>query len=380
MVMSPMAGPRQVPESATGGESIPAAVSSIANLRTVIGTEKQGPLTLGGTQRIEISNVGYAKCYRFVITGTLDVASGTGSVTAGDPRKILKQISFNVQSSTNLHTADGVVENFLNELDTRVVSPKAEFTINEGANTFYMEWTVWLPFTEANLAGIIYKGGGSTYPTVQVSTGIVDDIVALTGDASASFSAFNFALYEERLDARAPRNPEEVIVERNGEEVEETIPGKGLWRETSVFIESGEDKLARISGPNQREPVELQLGQPYLRILMVSYLDNQVDVNDELLRGYEILLENTTKTMAFDVDHSDMLFRKMYNKNRPGGLHVVTFIDRTASDRDVMYTRDLGNFELVLLSGDGVPLDSGSGNYVQIYTQKLRKLTTSAAY
>jgi hypothetical protein len=379
-VITPVAGANQVPASYTGGEAIPEAVSSISNLRTIIQKIYDRPLSLSATTSVEVPNVGYAKCYRVVISGVLAVAVGTGSVTAGDPRRIIANINFQVQSATRLHTLPGIAENILNLIDNQVLNNKQTFAVANGNNTFYMEYIVWLPHTEANLGGIIYKGGGSTYPTLEMTTRAVTDILTLTGNATASFSSLNVQIYEERIDAEAPRNPERVVVREGGNEVERIIPGRGLWEETSRFIETGEDRIERVGGPNQEISVDLQLGQPYLRIILIGYKNGQIDSLDDIVSSYALRLENTTTIWDIDTQHSDRIFRELYYKQRPGGVHSLSFVDRTASDRDIMYTRDLGRFELIFRTGPNTPSNDPANNYVQIITQKLRRLDAAAMY
>jgi hypothetical protein len=265
-------------------------------------------------------------------------------------------------------------------IDNQVLNNKQQFTVAGGNNPFYMEWIVWLPLTEANLMGVVYKGGGSTYPTLEVSTGNVADIVALAGNATASFTDLTLKLYEERIDAEAPRNPERIVVREGNQEVERIIPGRGLWEETSQFIETGEDRIERIGGPNQDISVDLQLGSPYLRIVLVAFKNGQIDSLDDIISSYALRLENTTTIWDIDVDHSDRIWREMFYKQRPGGVHVLSFVDRTASDRDILYSRDLGRLELIIRTGPNAPANATATNWVQIFTQKIRKLEAAAMY
>lgn len=380
-VVAPRAQPLQVPAAYTGGEAIPGAVSSLSNLRTIIQNIYTRPLPLGATTPVEVPNVGYAKAYRVIVRGNLNVTiPAGGSVTAGDPRNLIRNINFQVQSATRLHTLPGVAENILNMIDNQVLNNKQQFTVAAGNNPFYMEWIVWLPMTEANLMGVIYKGGGSTYPTLEISTGTIADILALAGGATATFTDLTVKLNEERIDAEAPRNPERVVVREGNQEVERIIPGRGLWEETSQFIETGEDRIERIGGPNQEISVDLQLGSPYLRIVLVAFNNGMIDSLDNIIGSYALRLENTTTIWDIDVDHSDRIWREMFYKQRPGGVHCLSFVDRTASDRDILYSRDLGRLELILRTGPNAPANQAANNWVQIFTQKLRKLEAAAMY
>jgi hypothetical protein len=382
MVANPLAGaPVRNPASYTGGSAIPGALSSIQNTRHVIQETYARQLALGATTPILLSNVGYAKIFRIIVKGTLAVSIGAGSITPGDPRALLRNVAFGVQSGTRLHTLTGIAENLLNLIDNPVLNNKQQFTVANGNNPFYMEWVVFLPYSESNLSGIIYKGGGSTYPTLDITTGLITDILAVAGGATASFTDLTVKVEEERIDGEAPRNPELITTkDAAGREVQSWTPGRGLWEETSQFIETGEDQVLRISGPNTSFPLDLQLGQPYLRIIMIAFNGGQVDSADNIISSFALRLENTTTLIDVDLDFSDRIFREMFYKNRPGGLHVLTFKDRTASDRDILYTRDLGRLELIIRAGPNAPANAGASNFVQVISQKLRKLEAAAMY
>lgn len=378
MVAAPLPPSRQAPAAYTGGEDIPRAIESVSNVRTIIQPIYNRAAVLSANNIVEIPKVGYAKVYRVILSGSLTCTPGTGTITAGDPRKLLANIAFSMQGATRIHTVNGILENLINMVDNQVVNNKQTFSVNSGANTFYMEWEVMLPYTEANLGGLVYKGGGATYPTLEVTLGAVTDILALTGNATAAFASLNLKVQEERIDAEAPRSPERVIVTRGNEQVEEIIPGRGLWEETTQFISTFVDRREEIPGPNVQIPVDLQLGLPYLRLFLVSYLNNAVDSGDTILSGYKVRLENTTDMWEFDLDFSDRLYRDLYYKNRPGGVHVISFIDRTASDRDILYSRDLGRLELTLITASTAV--AGSGNFVQLGVQQAVPLQAAAMY
>ena len=378
MVMSPIPQSNQLPASYTGGEAMPQAVESVSNLRTIIQKIYDRAAVLDTTTPVEIPKVGYGKTYRVVLTGTLQNTLNTGTITAADPRKLLRNVAFSVQGATRMHTVPGIVENIINAVDNQVLNNKQSFSAAAGAQPFYLEFDVNLPFTEANLGGVVYKGGGSTYPTLDVTLGPVSDIVTLTGNATSVFSSLTLKVYEERIDAEAPRNPERVQVMQNGQTVDQYIPGRGLWEETSQFIQTFVDRREDVSAANQYIPVDMQLGLPYLRIFLFSFLNNQLDANDTLLNGYTIRLENTTDMWDFDLDLSDILWRRLFYKQRPGGVHVLSFIDRTASDRDILYSRDLGRLELGLKTGPAAV--SGPGNYILVVPQVIVPLEAAAMY
>lgn len=380
MVQTPIPPPRALPPAYTGGEAIPEAIQSITNLRTIRQKIADQAAVLGGRNRLEIPNVGYAKSYLLTFTGTLDVTPGTGTATAGDPRKLVKNLAFNVQSAVDIHELGGVEETILNQLDFTVVNAKQTFAVAAGANNFYLELRVFLPLTEENLNGLIYKGGGSTVPILDLSLGNAADIVALTGNATAAFSSLTVRVYEDRIDAEAPRNPEKIVRTVNGRQQEVINPGRGLWQETSQYIETVVDRDVGITGPNQDVSVDLQLGSPYLRILLVAYNNNAVDSTDTILRAVSIRLENTTTIWDIEKDFIDRTYRELFFKSRPGGVWPLSFIDAVASDRDVIYTRDLGRFELRLHTASGAPAGAPQNNYVRVVVQRLVYLERAASY
>lgn len=369
-----------VPVSATGGEALPQAVASLHNLRTIIQGVYDAPVRFNAENVAILPDIGYSKAYRIYFTGTLDVTPGTGTVTAGDPRKLIRNLGYFVMTSTRIHELPGVAENFLNNLDFKVIPSKQNFTVNAGSNQFYMEFVLFLPFSERKMAGLIYKGGGSTYATLRAVLGGAGDILTATGNATAVFSSLNMQVREERIDAEAPQNPRRVQTQVNGRMQETLIPGRGLWQETSRFIETVVDQEVNIAGANREIPVDMQLGLPYLRILLISYLNGNVDSGDTMLSGWRLEFENTTTTWDFNLNESDRVYREMYRKNRPGGLHVISFRDKTDSDRDTLYTRDLGRFAIILKTAATAPATPNPLNQVQVVVQRVRYLNEAARY
>lgn len=380
-----MAGANAVPQSFTGGEAIPEAYASTQNLRTIVQpvpTANGRNLGLDAENVIVLPDIGYSKAYRIYVTGEYTITPGTGTATAGDPRQLFRTISYNMMSTTRIHEVNGVGEHIINNLDYPVIPTKQTFTSVAGVNQFYLEFVIFLPFSETKLAGMIYKGGGSTYATLRLVLGNIRDILTLTGNAAAEFTSLRTTVIEDRIDAPAPQNPYMVQVMRNGELVEEMTEGRGFWQETSRFIETFPIREERdIAGAGRDITFDMEVSQPYLRILLISYRDGKVDSGDTILgNGYRIEFENTTTTQYITLDDSDRRYREIFKKNRPGGVHVITYRDLTQTDRDTLYTRDLGRFVVYGMTGPGAPTSASPNSYVQVVVQRVKYLNVAAVY
>lgn len=380
-MQSPIAGPVGIPiPQATGGEALPAAIASLSNLRTIKQAVYDRTVTFNADNTAVLPDIGYSKVYRVYLEGVINVAMGAGSVTLGDPRRLLRSLGFFVMTSTRIHELPGVEEQLLNNLDFPVIPSKQTFAAAAGNNAFYMEYLVFLPFSEQKMSGLVYKGGGSTYATLRAVFGGIGDILTVAGGATASFTSLNMQIREERIDSEAPQNPRRIQTMVNGKPQDTIIPGRGLWQETSRFIETVVDREENIGGTNRSIPIDMQLGLPYLRIILSSYVSGQIDSGDTLLSGYSLQFENTTTTEDINLNESDRTYREMYRKNRPGGVHVITFRDRTNTDRDTLYTRDLGRFALVLNTGPNAPATINPTTFVRISVQRVRYLEEAARY
>lgn len=367
--------------AATGGEALPTALASLSNIRTIRQSVKDSPLTKNAENTAQLPDIGYSKAYRIYIKGTLNAAAGTGTITLGDPRKLIRNLGYFVMTSTRIHELPGIDESILNSIDFPVIPSKQVFTANAGANTFYMEFIIFLPFSERKMAGLIYKGGGSTYATIRAILGAETDILTLTGNATATLDNLTWNIREERIDREAPQNPRRVVTRgANGQDQEQIIPGRGLWQETSRFIETVVDREEQIAGINRDIDLDMQLGQPYLRIILLSFLNNQLDSADTMISGYQLQFENTTTTWDISLDESDRDYREIFKKNRPGGVHVITFRDKTDTDRDTLYTRDLGRFVVRLRTGPNAPAAVNPLNFVRVVVQRVRYLQEAARY
>ncbi len=370
------------PEGVLGGESMPMAVSSISNLRTIVDRLQTRALLLNAENVFDIPNLGYSKAYRIFVRGTLTVTIPTGgSVTPGNPRRLFRQIAYMMQSNVRIFELPGVELDLLNNLDFKRTPNKNVFTVNAGDNPFYQEYVVYLPYSEERLGGIIYKGGGSTQATLRLLTGGVTDILALAGGATATFSSLNVDIREDRIDGPAPVNPRERPIIVDGKQQMQYIPGEGFWQETSRFIERQIDQEIRdIAGPNREINVEMQRTQPYLRVILLSYINNQLDATDSLVSGFRTEFENTTRIQNFTLDDSDRRFREMFGVQRPGGVHVLSFRDLVESDRDTLYTDKLGRFQIIATTGPNAPATNNPNSFLRVVVERVKMLDRAAAY
>lgn len=370
-------GRMRTPAGFTGGEDIPGAISSLSNLRIVPGQVDSQPVRERETARSRLPEVGYGKIFRCVLEGTLDVVLGTGTATAKDPYELVRHLDLTVQNATTITGLPGPMMQFVNDLDRRVLNNRSELTVDAGANRFYLELYIEPVINEQNLLGLVYMAG--TYPYILTSIGTVNDIVELTGDATASFSELNLHIYQERIDAEQPVNPRRVMVGQGENRREEVVPGEGLWEETSKYIQTSVERVVACPGPNQQAMIDLPLGKRYLRIMMIAYRDGVINTDDDLMAGFELWIENNTRFAKYDRINGDMFFRDTYYKERPGGHWVMTYMDRTASDRDILHTQDLGRLQLYMNMADTAPAPA-DGNEIYVALQQVVDLTQAAAY
>lgn len=362
--VAPQATPAGPPIGATGGYALPQALGAIQPLSTFEVRVDSRTFTTNSNINIDLPRVGYLKSIKIVVKGTLTNTPGTGTITAGDPRNIISQMALVFQGINRVRALSGIGENVIDGLDFPVLAPKQTFSATTGAQTFYMEWTMMLPVSETNLLGVLYVGGGSTYPQLQITSGAENQIVTLTGNATSVLSAATIDTYVEWIDAPAPAPPRTVTVQ--GKQV--TYPPKGLWRETLNMKQTQVLTTQVITSPNSQTPIELPRGPVYSRIVLVAFWGGVVDASDQLLIGCNLDVQQITGIGRATNDLFDMRHRQVYFKTRPGGIYVFTFIDKTSSDRDLLYTSQLGKFTLTPLGSAATP---PANSYVQVLTETL---------
>lgn len=360
--------PISQPIGFTGGVDLPGVVQSLSNLRILRSEFDSRAFTENQRLNVVIPNVGYIKNLRLIFEGTLTVTLGTGSATAGDPRKLLREVAYSLQSTNRLRALDGIAENIIETLDYQVLNPKQTFTVAGGPNPVYLEWSMQLPISEANLLGISYIGGGTTYAALEITQGAISDIVTLAGGATATLTG-TWRFVMDWIDAEAPRAPREITVTNSdGKPERRTIPGQGLWRETSRIKQTQVLRSQVFASAGQEVAIDLPLGFPYLRIVLISYENNIVDSDDTLIQRARIELQQQSKLRDESVRVFDMIHRQTFFKSRPGGVYVFSFIDMTGSDRDILRTDAIGRMVLWLTAGTATP---PATNRVDIITEQL---------
>lgn len=372
--------PVPVPAS-TGGEALPIAIESLQNLRTLkLGVGGARPLDKNRENSVPLPDIGYAKAYRIYVRGNLQVALGTGSVTLGDPRRLFRSLGFNVLTSTRIHELPGLELNLLNQIEFPTTPGSQRFTANAGANPFELEFVIFLPFSEAKASGIIYKGGGSTYSTIRAIVADESAMLTAAGGATAVLNELTWDIREERIDYPAPVSPEATTVYVDGQPQTRWTQGEGLWRETSQFIETVTDQEVLVAGANREIRIPMEISKPYLRLMLAFYNNGVLDSVDAMFSRYRIEFEGSTTMWDQPIYDIDREFREMYKRVRPGGFIPISFRDKVPTDRDTLYTENLGSFDLILYTGPNAPITPNPNTFVRIFVQRVKELTKAGRY
>jgi hypothetical protein len=372
----PVAGP--APRTAVGGLDVPAALASQVNLRILRTPLQNFNFRQGVRESVRIPNIGYIKNLRLIIKGTLRITTPTGTATAGDGRRLLRQLTTTFQGSNRPHDLDGVAESIWNTLDTPVVSNKIVFpsgALAAGDYPVYLEFTPLYGISETNLLGILYIGGESTYASLDVTMGAGNEAVALTGGATAELVNGSCDVYMEWIDEREPI-PESTIPGSDNNPPT-YVPGQGLWRETSMLKFVQLHDTIQLTSANQDWSVELPRGPIYNRVGLLFYDGNAIDADDSLMNTFELVSQQIASIRRETVDSLDEDFRKTYLKTRPPGFQVMTFLDKTGSDRDLLHSGGLGRLQLKGRNSAQVP---PAGSKIMVYTETLVSLARNAGF
>ncbi len=215
-----MSLPAISPVSSAGGASVETAIRSVSNLRTIRKEIGSQPFAPNSPFRFRVPNVGYVKSHRVEVKVPVTVALGTGTAALRDIRKIVQRIAFSLQGTTEPRSLDGISENEINKLDYRVRNPIVRFRRRDtgadaGVGAALASTTYDLTFhlkplytmSENNLYSLLYVGGGSTAPSVEIDTGDIADFITLGGGATATFGAGTVYLRMECITAERPIPP-----------------------------------------------------------------------------------------------------------------------------------------------------------------------------
>ncbi len=373
-----MSVPAIAPVASTG-TSLPTAVRSVSNLRSLRRRVDSVPFVANDSISIRLGNLGYIKSNRVVIKVPFTVALGAtagAAATLRDVRKIVNRIAFALQGSTEPRSLDGISENVMNRLDYRVRDPRVRVVRRDtgaeqarGAaltNATYditFELKPLYTISEQNLYSLLYVGGGSTSPTLEIGTSDVASFITFVNGATAAFGAGTVDVYMEWITAERPAPPS-----ADGD------PGSGLWDEVSVVKQTKVVDNLPVSGAGQELRRRLDLGPVYGRIVIIAFEGNEVDDDDTLLRELALTIQMATTTVQETLDSLDMLFEETYMKTRPKGVYVFPFVDKSSMGRELLYSSALGQLELILTASAAAPPANSS---FRIITERLVSVNSS---
>lgn len=375
--MNPAGGPP--PRSGVGGLSVPEAIASEHNLRIIRTPIQTFSFREGIRESVRIPNVGYVKQLRVIVKLAITVTPGTGSATAGDFRNLIRQLTTTFQGSNRPHDLDGIGENLFNNLDLPVLVNKITApsgTLTAQTYNIYLELTPQYGISETNLLGILYVGGSSTYASLDISQGLISEAIVLTGNATAVLASGTVDVYMEWVDEREPIP--ETVIPAQGDTPPQYVPGQGLWRETSMLKYVQLHDTIQLTSAGQQWQTELPRGPIYTRIGLLYFAGTSIDVNDTLPNTAELVSQQIASLRRETVDSLDRDYRESYLKNRPGGWYVMTFLDKTGSDRDLLHTGGLGRLQVKGVNALGVT--PAANSRIRIYTETLVALTRNASY
>lgn len=378
-MQTPIQTPRGPSPAAIGGQSVPAGLISQQNLRILRGFIESFNFVAGDRHTTRIPGVGYIKKIHYYLTGTLVIASQAASGTFGDPRKLIRQSTTSFGAANRPHDLDGISENIFNQLDVPVINPKSTWGTGTMANGSYpvaLEFTVNYPISEVNLLGMVYNGGESTYMTHDLSMGQLTDALTLGASGTATLTNGRVEVWFEWVDDVEPI-PEREMVDQQGQTYIE--PGQGLWRETSMIKYQQLHTSVELVSANQPFDVDLPRGPIYNRVVLEVYNGTTLDTSDTLLTAGSVQLVSQQIATIRDenLNTLDNDYRITYLKNRPGGVYVLSFLDKTGSGRDLLFSAGLGRIQVKGRLGATTPT---AGSRLYIYTETLVSLDRNAAY
>lgn len=381
-MQSPLQTPRAPSPAAVGGQDIPSGLISQQNLRILRGFVEGFNYSGGDRKTVKIPSVGYIKQIRYYLTGSIVVAGqSANNGTVGDPRKLIRMSTTSFGAANRPHDLDGVTENLFNILDTPVVNPKSVFptggaNMPNGTYPVNLEFTVQYPISEVNLLGLIYNGGESTYMTHDISMAPLSDVVVPGTAGTATFTG-RIEVWMEWVDEVEPV-PERQMYDEQGNAY--LVEGEGLWRETSMIKYQQMHASVELVSAGQPYDVDLPRGPIYNRVLLLltTNATGGLDTGDTYLDTVELSTQQIATIRSENQLTLDQDFRTTYLKTRPGGVYVLTFLDKTGSDRDLLFTAGLGRVQVKGRLKAGITVTAGSRLYV--YTETIVSLDTNAAY
>ena len=388
LAAGPIAG---LPPAAGGVTVADALVSTQPGIRTLkkIAVTANLP-NRGGRVPLDLPKSSYFRKGVVRVTGTLRVVQGGAAqtITATDPRKFLQQIVFALSGSTSPRVLTGVQEDIIDNLDVPAISAnKQTYTAGPAGaassttdTPLALEWSLRMTVSDQNLYGIPYLGAIGTVPQIVLTFADPDGNLAVKGAAGPTITVEGglVELSMWRVDLPGPVMPSRRQEVQNGNTVVVEIPGQGLYIESSWILLTRMFDAEDLTAAGTRKMFRLPIGPDYTRIILLAWKGNVLD--DEtapLVDNASLIIQQATALETKKIWEFDNEYRQTYMKNRPTGVYVFSGIDLTGTDADLYVSRDLGNFDLEVVStNNAVPANSR----YEVITQELLPLSAPGVY
>lgn len=385
--------PVGLPPAAGGVDVATGLTSIIPGIRKLKKITNTAPIPInGGIVKLDLPKSSYVQKMVIRISGTLRITQPAAAVTitATDPRTFVSSIEFALSGTTSPRKLTGIQHDVIDNLDVPAIAPNAQ-TYSAGpagANSsvtdtpFALEFSPTLTVSDQNLYGIPYLGGQSTVPQLILTFADPNGSLATPGGALGVGSIILFAGQVElemwRVDLPGPVAPQVYQQTVNGQTQDVTIPGQGLYMESSYILLSRMFDSQDVNGASSIKKFRLPIGPDYLRIILFAIQNNALDLETSpMLDHADLTVQQATGIESKKIWEFDNEYRRTYNKNRPKGVYVFSGIDLTGTDADLYVSRDLGNFDVDVYGSGNVP---AANSRYQIVTQQLVPLSQPGEY
>lgn len=377
--------------AAAGGVTIGQALTSVVpGIRKLKKIAVSGAIPAeGGLVPLDLPKASYMSRAVIKVTGKIKVKQGAEKINLAkvDPRRFIDRFEFALSGTTSPRVLTGIQSDVIDGLDLPAIAPNKQlYNLPEPAKeaseekAFEIEMSPQFVISPQNLYGIPYLGAPSTVPQFNIQFGNPNGTLVKPEKNGPEITIVNGKVEVElwRLDLPAPVMPRNVTTEQNGQKVTTTIPGQGLYLESGFMILSKMYEEQRPAA-NGSKLFQLPLGPDYTRIIVLAFTDKGVlDTEAEpLLEKAELSVQQATTIESKKIWQFDNEYRHLYNKERPSGVYVFSGIDETGTDADLYVTRELGNFDLELHTGN---VAVGENAKFQVITQQLVPLSEPGLY
>lgn len=388
--------PAGLPAAAGGVDVAQALVSVVPGIRRLKRVIAQQPVpAAGGRVQLDLPKSSYLARSVIRIDGTLRViqSAGVQTITATDPRNFIQNVTFQMSGTIQPKVLTGLQHDILDNLDVPVVAANfqqysagpAGAASSTTDTPFSLELTPRFSISDQNLTGIPYLAAPGTVPNIVINFANPDGTLAVKGGAGPTIQLVNATVTLEgwRIDLPSPIAPRsEMVPDGQGGAHEVTIPGQGLWQESSwILVSKMADSMDQVPATAFKK-FKLAPGPNYARIVLLAYQGGSLDPETVPLTDHaDLIIQQATTLESKKLWQFDNEYRQVYYRNRPKGVCVFSGIDLTGTDADLYVTGDLGNFDLDVYATTGAGAAYGvAGSKWEVLTQTLQPISSPGQY